>query len=279
MKFKIGDRVRKVKEGIIGSEGYDGSENFKMGEVGIVTKVSDVSCDGAGRIKVNFDFAHPDHFELVKELKEVDLKVGDEVELPGGYKCIVRHIGELDGIGDDSYVWGIWVSKDQSTPLCWDGNLHDSTHGGSLYWGNLEFCKLLRKKEQIVKEQIGKETKMGKYEDLKGRIERLSNGWDKAADDILVEIGLPYEITISHDAPGGYGKITSIPKQDYQYFRRFSFQEGHCEKVAAFRNALMWILDNSDIKNDREEKRKELQGKIESLQGQIADLNRQKNEL
>ncbi len=101
---------------------------------------------------------------------------------------------------------------------------------------------------------------MSKYEELKERIEALENGWDKEADDLLKEIigkercviefhnnNRVIEVGYYRDFLGGTFKYTS-----------------QCEKMSAFRNILLYLLDHSDIKKNLvgREVKAEIEGKI-----------------
>ena len=100
---------------------------------------------------------------------------------------------------------------------------------------------------------------VSKYDELKERIANVT-AWDKEADDILQEMGFfknnaneirffNQQITVWEDGMGS--------------FEYFNFKS-QCEKLEAFKKALMWLLDHSDIKKSivGEEKRAEIDGKI-----------------
>lgn len=124
-----------------------------------------------------------------------------------------------------------------------------------------------------------KEATMSKYQELKERIENLQNGWDKEADDILAEIfpdnsGEIYRMTIPvwRIVTGSCIEIRNATDDKIiQCFRC----RNQCEKLDAFKQALLWLLDHSDIKKDeKEEKIKELFKQIKPLQEQIEELRR-----
>ena len=115
---------------------------------------------------------------------------------------------------------------------------------------------------------------MSKYDELKNRIKALHNGWDKEADDILNEIAdknkMHYYINIGTSSKNGSIEIqdnTSTKMSDY-----FNFKS-QCEKMKAFKQALMWLLDHSEIKKD------EKQDKIKALEEQVKDIQRQIEEI
>ena len=120
---------------------------------------------------------------------------------------------------------------------------------------------------------------MSKYEDLRKRITALEDGWNKDADDIIMEIRIHHEILFSQDegrSLGGlYGHITITPKRSEGIrngiVKTFKFTS-QCEKLSAFKDALMWLLDNSSIKKvDRErvDKIADLQRQLDELKGGI----------
>jgi len=88
---------------------------------------------------------------------------------------------------------------------------------------------------------------MSQYEDLKARINAL-NGWDKEADDIgaIIRDHLPMCYYISATLYKGSGWVEILDyKRDLQ--KSFSFED-QCSKLQAFKDALLWLLDHSDIK-------------------------------
>lgn len=108
---------------------------------------------------------------------------------------------------------------------------------------------------------------MSKYDELKQRIEALDNGWDKEADDVIRELEVRYYISISTKIDGV--EIQDNNREKIEYFG----YNTQCEKLTAFKNALLWLLDHSDIKKD------EKQEKIEELQLQVNALNKTLEEL
>ena len=120
-----------------------------------------------------------------------------------------------------------------------------------------------------------KEDSMSKYDKIKQRIEALDNGWTKEADDVITEI----------NPNGNRGKTISIPAWDVQHGYYIEILDGNkkglkqfdystqCEKLDAFKKALLWLLDHSNIKKD------ERQEKVEALEKQIKDLQREVNKL
>ena len=108
---------------------------------------------------------------------------------------------------------------------------------------------------------------MSKYQELKEHIEALDSGWTKEADDIFFKIGVANIVHFEQDTTSGCGSI-KVNKRGYEKelgHGYFSYQS-QCSKLAAFKSALLWLLDHSDIKKD------EKQEKIEELSKKITDL-------
>jgi hypothetical protein len=126
---------------------------------------------------------------------------------------------------------------------------------------------------------------MSKYQELKERIENLKNGWDKEANDILEEI---YNATKSRESYRRWIMIDiandgHILIRDYDSDNATLWDEtftGQCEKLKVFKQALLWLLDHSDIKKDeKEEEIKELEAQRDTLAAHIRSLNLKMEEL
>ena len=109
---------------------------------------------------------------------------------------------------------------------------------------------------------------MSKCEELKGRIEALSNGWDKEADDVLQEIVkgsiyYSFDITRYGDENGKMRGIVKVYQENSSWSSEFHYSS-QCEKMEAFKNALLCLLENSDIKKDivGQEVKADIEGKI-----------------
>jgi hypothetical protein len=112
---------------------------------------------------------------------------------------------------------------------------------------------------------------MSKYQELSDRIDRLNNGWDKEADDLLQEINSRIQdgymaLCISiRDNHYGWVKIRKYSdlSGNSDIIEKFFF-ESQCEKMSAFKQALHYLLDHSDIKKDLvgEEVKAEIEGKV-----------------
>ena len=107
---------------------------------------------------------------------------------------------------------------------------------------------------------------MSKYDELKERIERIT-GWDKEADDILGKMDTAHVIEFNQDATSGHGHI-KVWKRGYKEERKSG--EGYfcffsqCEKLDTFKEALMFLLDHSDIKKTLvgSEVKADIEGKV-----------------
>jgi len=102
---------------------------------------------------------------------------------------------------------------------------------------------------------IKKGDAMSKYEDLKRRINALDNGWTKTADDIMQEIWKApsddlqlYWLLIGNEANSSIRIIKSPYNDNIEEDKVADFRyKNQCEKLKAFKNALLWLLDHSSI--------------------------------
>lgn len=112
------------------------------------------------------------------------------------------------------------------------------------------------------------EVKVNKYDDLKNRIDKVTC-WGKECDDILQEIQVNHSFDIQRDASTGCDRNTGIIKihilrgytpEETGFFRYGS----QCEKLDAFKEALMFLLDHSDIKKTLvgSEVKADIEGKV-----------------
>ena len=114
---------------------------------------------------------------------------------------------------------------------------------------------------------------MSKYQELKERIENVK-GWNKEADDILGELKLTINWTICCQDDGtGFltiyktkGRGENPATRDWSKEIKFDNQ---CSKLTAFKQALLWLLDHSDIKKDNK------QADIEKLKDDVARIEKQ----
>lgn len=81
------------------------------------------------------------------------------------------------------------------------------------------------------------------YQDLKDRIEALDDGWNKDCDDLLKDINPPkYSIQVYSD------RIDVYCGYDLQTMHTANFlYSTQCKKMSALKEALLWLLDHSDI--------------------------------
>jgi len=125
------------------------------------------------------------------------------------------------------------------------------------------------------------EAKMSKYEELKARIEGLKNGWDKEADDILRELHTGSQSAIQlgivhagRNAGAGDVRIYDTSGDLFRPDASFSYSS-QCSKMTAFKQALLWLLDHSDIKKDeKSEKIEELKKRMEEISAEIKELEK-----
>ena len=119
-------------------------------------------------------------------------------------------------------------------------------------------------------ELISEGKEMNKYQELKARIEKVQ-AWDKEADDILQEISQDNSNYLSIRA-GGHGSIWITSGHDTKCKADFRYTT-QCEKLEAFKQSLLYLLDNSDIKkNDNIEEISRIERKIEELQEDVRRL-------
>jgi hemerythrin len=134
-------------------------------------------------------------------------------------------------------------------------NPNDSTDKAIYAWENGGGCSCQEKWELIERGPS-----MNKYNELKQRIEALDNGWTKEADEILQELtreskhhflveqdmrNAGYIFLCKYDSGSGVWLDENTEKIKPSIKFRFC---GSCEKMTAFKDALLWLLDHSDIK-------------------------------
>lgn len=132
-----------------------------------------------------------------------------------------------------------------------------------------------------------REATMSKYQEKKKQIENLQIGWDKEADDLINELANYFNcyvcIKVYHDGgkneKDGRGTVSvelgnrALPDARFHFYSQ-------CEKLDAFKQALLWLLDHSDIKKDeKEEKIKVLKEQRSKLCAEVQSLNSQIEEL
>ena len=95
---------------------------------------------------------------------------------------------------------------------------------------------------------------LSEYSRIKSEIEALDNGWDKRADDLLRKIFPVIDnnynfLKIPTWGEGGKNYIEILQSSDNICKARFPYTS-QCSKMSAFKKALMWLLDHSDIKKE-----------------------------
>ena len=180
------------------------------------------------------------------------------------------YIGDNEGISFNSIYCALCQQfPNNSNIFCSDCPLSKSGFNCNNVGSPWRELGKARTKEQAIKaeENMVKvlkgllEETMSKYRDLECRIEAVTC-WDKEGDDILNEIysllnpNSYISLEISQYGEGsniGSGDIRikscedfeNQPKQNFVISFRFSSQP---EKLAAFKSALKWLLNHSDIK-------------------------------
>jgi len=92
---------------------------------------------------------------------------------------------------------------------------------------------------------------------LKSRIEALENGWDKDGDEILEELLYERQYYFSvlqcQDESGHIG-IFNRSSANWKFYtdevKKFAFNS-QCEKMQAFKDALLWLLDKSGLEGHK----------------------------
>ena len=118
---------------------------------------------------------------------------------------------------------------------------------------------------------------MSRYQEYTDRINALENGWDKDADDLLGEIrgesgNDECVLAIDNNTIYVYSKwqFTLEKNTNFKTYFRYTSQ---CEKMSAFREALLWLLGHSNIKkNEKQEKIDCLQRQIDLMQEELKEL-------
>ena len=125
---------------------------------------------------------------------------------------------------------------------------------------------------------------MSKHKELKARIEALENGWDSDADDIREEVKGEHSLVIwEGQSCGGIIQILknapiNLYWQKTNALVTFDFDPHmRCQKMVAFKKALIWLLDHSDIKNDEtQEKIDGFKESIKALEAEVDKLERRR---
>ena len=123
---------------------------------------------------------------------------------------------------------------------------------------------------------------MSKYEDIKARIQALDDGWNREADDIICEVSnnnkQAARILINNyhsDSSGAEIEVYLNWSTGGANFKTFKYTT-QCLKMLAFKKALLWLLDHSDIKKDeKQDKIKEFEGELNTLKEKIQHLKKE----
>lgn len=116
-------------------------------------------------------------------------------------------------------------------------------------------CKFIDRNDECT--DMYKHLKKEKPMSLRSRIEALKNGWDKEADDILQEMGFTnkkekhyYKIEVGTGAICiKYGKLGC--GWDFMGKGETFEYNSQCEKLQAFKDALLWLLDKSGLEEHK----------------------------
>ena len=198
-------------------------------------------------------------------------KVGDRVKLKSypsawgdaytvGKVYKIEYIGVQHSLGNDDVLW-----------------LKPDFGKYSLYCG---MCYVFPNEVKLIGGH------MSKYDELEKRIEKwfdkarnLGGGWDKEVDDILNEITkdgmdfcIPHIDIPTRNPYQGDGIYIRSNNPKYENTFHYSTQ---CEKLEAFKKALMWLLDHSDIKRETA-LHTQLKTQVDGLE---RELNEVKNKL
>jgi len=115
----------------------------------------------------------------------------------------------------------------------------------------LEGYKIEEKHLDVLDCKVKEEVKVDKYDELRARIDKVTC-WDEEADNIMQEITHyrhPYWLSICcHNGIGSAILVKDIHCKDgFENKASFTY-ENQCQKLSAFKQALVYLLDHSDIK-------------------------------
>lgn len=250
--FQVGDRIEVIWV----------SYRWCWPKVGEKYEIVDISSFGVqlkresdgSKSKVHYYIGDDIRVKLIKEATMFE--IGDRVSWSG-------HTGTIVKIEDNG-----------ATTTLWD---KDNAFNGK------DTCRDLSLWKQFKK--IG-EVKMSKYQELKERIENVK-GWDKEADDILRELNKngKYMLCVFNCGDNS-GKVCIYDRWAVNFapwtrdtLFTTDFGSNQCDKLDAGKRALLYLLNNSDIKKDNEEKIKELEFHRDTFATQVRSLNLQIEEL
>lgn len=249
VKLEVGDQVEVIDRA--------GSGKAQLGEVGTVKEITYRPSPSKYLVNIQVFVAggtvkeYSMYSRRFKKLAE--LGVGDTV-------CVVAQ----------THAWGC-VKKGET-------GIVDSVKASCLFvdfpsykhWQGTRKCFLL------VKRGRGGEIEMSRVAEVRKAIKKLENGWDEAADKLIKEMrcGKGLAILIQHYSQTitVYGKAVGSQKETFHY-------TDTCDKMDAFVEALLWILDYCPLKDKRDkvaekkaDKKAELRRKLEALEGELMEL-------
>ncbi|KKK71649.1 hypothetical protein LCGC14_2911790, partial [marine sediment metagenome] len=178
----------------------------------------------------------------------------------------------------DRVKWGNMVGtikkvKGKETWTRWNGQ-HYECHAYTL---SNEFIK-------IGGSMCGKiDDNVSRYDEIKQEIEdhrNLKTGWNKRFDDILQGMGrIVFDTYVLYIPFQNAGMIRILARgapskgvRDFQY-------SSQCKKNDALHDAAIWFLDHSDIKDQKAEKREELQRQLDDVKKQQDSIQEQIDKL
>ena len=228
--FKAGDKLRITKV-------TDDRGSWKVGDTGVYMDIDKITPDREHPNKSCLIIC-PVWYEFEKiEGRVMEFKKGDRVQ--GCCKHLVQYLkpGTIEDVIKDPL-------DDKCYRVKWDNGDHLLSN-----WYDNEL------------EKLG--GSMSKYDELKSRINNLNNGWDRDADEIIREVAgsspgrerCSISMTINNyhsDAGGATIKAYKDDADEYGDGEMFGYFKwsSRCEKMKAFREALIWLLDHSAIKDN-----------------------------
>jgi len=247
VKYQIGDWVRCTEHGT----------EFQISVTGIIYGINGYGREYPYPCNRNHVYdLHSSSFLVPEHLLEpvTDFRIGDTVEQIAGFFDSDDKIATVTRIGTGFSGKQIWHVHKKNTE-----EMHAKPNSFKL---------------------IKRGSEMSRYEELKRKIHEVE-GWTKDVDDMLEEIttsgGGHFTITIpSYGEIGEFGNIIVNTKHwncctSGKQYMKFSFTS-QCSKNTAFKSALMWLLDHSSLKDDKKEKREQLQTQLNDIQKQLDEL-------
>jgi hypothetical protein len=240
-QFKAGEKAR-----IVELRGFDESAGYKVDDIIIIDRIK--FPEPAYKDKKGCWF-YSDQLAPV-------LEVGDSVE------CIT--------LKNENYAF---ISKGNTyiiEKVSKTGELN--LHGIDWHHYDPELFKLIKKGGSMC----------GQEKSLRDRIEVLT-GWDKEGEEIFQKVKGGYYLQMNNlsDTSGRFmiNPTYKTPYMDFMnntYEVQFAFQSS-CEKLRAFKDALLWLLDKSGI--EKSKVREGLEAEVKELKNKLAGLERKIEEV